>query len=719
MTKRLLSLLLAAAMLLTLAACGSHELTVDEFLNKTEETHESHSNLPAETPAAANSIEETILVNEAGLRITALDLTPGTGAGPTLELLIENNTGKLLSVESEMESLNGCMVESFFQVELADRETVYDRITFVTNAVADAGISSPANIGELCMTFVATELDSEGAFLDTYLRAEQVRLTTANADSRSTTDDSGELIYEDSLYKIVLQQARPDDPEPPFLQLYIENRSDQTIYLNIPSVRLNGQESADDAFIFFNDGIAPGMKCVESIWLSDAGEERFASPVDSIDFEIQILDSRFAYDATTCQSLWAGLDADGSGSYHVRGSAPAPEAPAVDTPAQESPAPEVPAVEPDSTYDPVISAYLAYLDSYEWVNNLPADELPDPSQYAQTEWGSYYFYDFNADGIQEMILVVGTSMSSSHCLIYTYKNGIVPIGMEPCAYGVGVAYIAGTPTIVLCEFHGEYENFTAITVLVEQETMDVASSLALLPEGSVAMEPMGIGRDYPGPMPSEPDPYEPPYAPSEPDEPIPELPDVEVFLDYVRECYSGYDLSGMFADPIYYDTETHKAHCTVYVPFSYAYAEELMVLDMVCQYSIYDEVWREPSIWGKNRLMTWYVDGLWTLEGEGSFGGGKEQVLLEILWTTNDQVECNYELQVEEKTFGVSSFSSVANSGSFWIEDPKDVIGTRDCWLFVDDRDNDVTFYLNPEVGVYYRSGNSLTITPQAMTRAE
>ena len=60
----------------------------------------------------------------------------------------------------------------------------------------------------------------------------------------------------------------------------------------------------------------------------------------------------------------------------------------------------------EQEYDPVTKAYIDYIDSYVWVYYLPPEELHSDGNYDMYEWGSYYFYDFNKDGTNELIMII-------------------------------------------------------------------------------------------------------------------------------------------------------------------------------------------------------------------------------------------------------------------------------------------------------------------------
>lgn len=390
--------------------------------------------------------------------------------------------------------------------------------------------------------------------------------------------------------------------------------------------------------------------------------------------------------------------------------------------------------EEESQQDRIIKAYMDYMKSYVWVFYLDSSEIPADGNYEMYEWGSYYLYDFEADGVPELVMIVGTSMNSSTCLVFTYKDGaVMNIGSTPCAYGVGVMYIEGAPTIVLCEFHGEYENFTAVTVTME--TLYAASNIAVLPEGSVPLEPTGIGMDYEGPLPYVPeeDPtygeeenigdYEDYFSDEEPygvgkewKNPPPE----KHFINCAKWEYENtYDCSGMFVESFWIDESTYSAHATVILNVPHTYADERIQIETVSYYIAEEDRWYSPVIADVVTYMVWNENilGTWEVVGEGLWGG-TEHVIFELFSTEMGTAVCSYGIGTVDYTFGEVSYSEKYTDGEYIIEAPIVQFGIENCCPLSQGRTKH-SFYLHPDVGVYYRSGASTNVFPQEMAKAE
>ncbi|MBP3372041.1 MAG: hypothetical protein J6L88_05880 [Clostridia bacterium] len=368
----------------------------------------------------------------------------------------------------------------------------------------------------------------------------------------------------------------------------------------------------------------------------------------------------------------------------------------------------------DTAGDPVVDAFVDFINSYAWTASIPAEELPE-GDYESYEWGYYYFYDFNGDGVTELVMIVGTAISMGHCLVFKYDQPITLINSVDCAYGVGVSYLPGEPTVVLSECFGEYENFATVTVDVEGGNVNVTYDLPLLPEGAVPMEGTAIGEGYAGPAPATGSAQGGQAGGQQMgDEPPFNMPNERYFIGLVEDTYRDYDHSGIYVEQYYYSAADSMAHCIVALPVSHPYADEIIVCHVVAAYDAAANRLGTPYIAQTTSKMDWHVEGTWTLDGEGMFG--TQGVSLRVDSVDAGYVNGAYKIIIEESTFGVADPTKVVeDSGSMYIEAPSHPFGIENCWEFVEVGSGDYMFYLNPDVGVYYSTDKSFTIGLQQM----
>ena len=119
------------------------------------------------------------------------------------------------------------------------------------------------------------------------------------------------------------------------------------------------------------------------------------------------------YDAANYRfgSVWAGVF---------------PDEPTTEVPTTEAPTTEEPTTEPPT--EPVVANpypdYKWFLESYTWVDYVASDlsEIP-ADQYSEYWMGTYSLYDVNGDGVEELIIKCGQSISDTSYNFYTWYEG--------------------------------------------------------------------------------------------------------------------------------------------------------------------------------------------------------------------------------------------------------------------------------------------------------
>ncbi len=154
----------------------------------------------AKAPAAAEqaTIEETVLWDEEGVKITALGLEKGS-FGVELKMLIENNTDVNYTVQCRNASINGYMMETSMSTEVAAGKKASSKVTFMKRSLEACGITT---ISDIELSFHVFLTDDWGTAFDT----PQIALTTsAFEDYVYTFDDEGEVLFEGEGVTIVLK----------------------------------------------------------------------------------------------------------------------------------------------------------------------------------------------------------------------------------------------------------------------------------------------------------------------------------------------------------------------------------------------------------------------------------------------------------------------------------------------------------------------------------
>lgn len=284
--KRTLAIILAIILAMSLVACGSPS---DEEIkepsnvvtgNNTEEgQQEEQVEEPEETEA---TISETVLVDEAGIKITAKSLEVDEVFGPEIKLLIENNSGKDLTFQCRNASVNGYMVETMMSVDVVNGKKANDSLTFMQSDFEACGIEA---IADMEIAFHIFDM----ADWETYLDTDAIQIRTSIADTfEYTYDDNGDLAYEGNGIKIVIKGLAEDDSIfGPSIVTYIENTGDKDVTVQTRDVSVNGFMVE----AVFSCDVVAGKRAVDTITFMESDlEENGITTIENVELSFHVFD---------------------------------------------------------------------------------------------------------------------------------------------------------------------------------------------------------------------------------------------------------------------------------------------------------------------------------------------------------------------------------------------------------------------------------------------
>ncbi len=248
--KKFMSFLLSALLVLSLAACesnGSTQSTASESsASSTSSEAESSAAAteeptatpePTEEPSAHTTLEETVLLDEGGIKVTATDLTD-YGGTPDLKLHVENNTdGDIVISSGEYIAVNGCMVRGIFTIQVPAGESADDYVMFLDDEFEEAGIETVSDI-----KLAVRALDANWSEICT---SDYVTVKTSAYGTVETPAVDGDVLYDEGGVKIVMLGTGEDEDFdfyfPTYVKLYIENNTDQDITVKTLDFKANGE----------------------------------------------------------------------------------------------------------------------------------------------------------------------------------------------------------------------------------------------------------------------------------------------------------------------------------------------------------------------------------------------------------------------------------------------------------------------------------------------
>ena len=279
--KRIGSLFLA--LMLALTACGSDSGAASPTPagNGDISTPQPETSQPSAQTKA--EIEEVLLVDTSGIKITAKQLSLDGLLGPNLQLLIENNSELNLTVQARNSAVNGYMIETMMSVDVASGKKANDTLTFLSSDLDSCGIETIAD-----MEFSFNIFNTEG--WENYLDKEQLHIENSAASTyQYSYDDSGSPIYTDDGLTIVSKGISENDSLlGPGLVLYLHNSGDSPLTVQVRDLSLNGF-MVDS---IFSEDILPGKHAVSTLtFLSSSLEDNNITELSELEFSFHIFHS--------------------------------------------------------------------------------------------------------------------------------------------------------------------------------------------------------------------------------------------------------------------------------------------------------------------------------------------------------------------------------------------------------------------------------------------
>ena len=282
--------LLAAFALMSLGS-GSSSSSSKETKAITQEKTDSGSATEAakaaekETTAAAKeeiTIEEQVLLDQDGLKITAKEYTVDPIWGPGIKVLIENDSSKNLGVSCNALIVNDYMVNDLFSKTIAAGKKSNETLNFLSADLKNAGIDTP---GQIEIYFHVFDSDSYATLFD----ADCVTIKTSAYDSMETIklDDGNELYNEDGL-RIVGKYVDEKSLWGTAVLLYIENNTGKNIGVQANDMSINGFMVTP----YFSATVYDGKMALDDITImqSDLDKNEIKS-IDDIELKFHLFDA--------------------------------------------------------------------------------------------------------------------------------------------------------------------------------------------------------------------------------------------------------------------------------------------------------------------------------------------------------------------------------------------------------------------------------------------
>lgn len=276
--KTVCSLCLFFAWLLSMAGCSPAPETTAPA-SRPSQTVQSTAKPTETTQNTKVSIEETVLLEEAGVKITAKSISDGL-FGAEVKLLIENNSGKDLVVQTRNTAVNGFMVDSILSAQVRSGKKANESLTFVSADLERSGIEKVAQMEFSFHIFTSDNWE-------TYLDSQPVTVNTSIFPTyQQKIDDSGETVYEENGVKIVVRGLTTGVLGPE-IEVYMENTGDKAVLVQVRDISVNGFLMEP---VFFRQ-IPPGKRVLDGIVLLEGDlEKNGVEKIEGAELSFVILD---------------------------------------------------------------------------------------------------------------------------------------------------------------------------------------------------------------------------------------------------------------------------------------------------------------------------------------------------------------------------------------------------------------------------------------------
>lgn len=254
----------------TKAIVGSDGEVVSEDKETTETTEEKK----------VVTIEEQVLVDQDGIKITATAFETDSIWGDGIKLLMENSSENDYTVGCDALIVNDYMITDLFAKEIAAGKSANETVYLSSSGLKAAGIDV---IGKIEIYFHAYDSSYDWIFEDVY-----AEIKTSEYNNMSVgTDDSGVELFNENGIRIIGKTVDEDSFWGKTILLYCENNSGNNVGITVEDMSINGFMVTP----YFSADIYDGKKAVKDITLmSSELEENGIEEIDEVELKFYIYD---------------------------------------------------------------------------------------------------------------------------------------------------------------------------------------------------------------------------------------------------------------------------------------------------------------------------------------------------------------------------------------------------------------------------------------------
>lgn len=234
---------------------------------------------------ADESINEQVLVDQDGIKITATEYVTDSIWGDGIKLLVENNSANDYTIGCDALIVNDYMITDLFSADVAAGKKSNEVMYLSSAELKAAGIDT---VGQIEMYFHAYDSNWDNLFKNVYSKLE----TSEFANMDTTPNDEGQELYNANGVRIVGKTVDENSFWGTAILLYIENTSGQNVGINVDNMSINGYMMTP----LFSTTVYDGKKSIDDITIMSSDlEANGITSVDQVELKFHIYNAE-SYD---------------------------------------------------------------------------------------------------------------------------------------------------------------------------------------------------------------------------------------------------------------------------------------------------------------------------------------------------------------------------------------------------------------------------------------
>ena len=275
-----------------IVSVDGQEMELSENTAKSDESQEEVT-MDA-TKTGEISIEEQVLLDQDGIKITAIEYVADSIWGDGIKLLIENNSDKTVGIGCETLIVNDYMIDNLFTTTVAAGKKDNETLDLYSSELEAAGIE---NVGQIEIKFYLYDADT---YMTTYT-ADMVTIQTSAYDEMDVTpEDAGQELYNQDGVRIVGKYVDENSIWGSAILLYMENNSGKNIIVSCDKLSVNGYMITSFLYSTINDG---KMIIDDIALLSSDLEENGIESIEEVELVFDIIDAESYSTITSSDSI--------------------------------------------------------------------------------------------------------------------------------------------------------------------------------------------------------------------------------------------------------------------------------------------------------------------------------------------------------------------------------------------------------------------------------